>query len=157
MPFTTVPNFHDKWRQWYKAPIHARRARNPIGNCVDPFMARSASASPSTGMNLNPCPLNPHAIHVRAQPGMRSTMKCWSGLLVYRQIALANAGPAAAGMNSRVMLRISSISSVVAGTRGASGSHGVPAPCSAILTPPGASWPGLLGFRRYQGACDQLV
>ena len=52
------------WRLAQKVPFLSSRpgARNPIGRCVSPPIARSASASPITGANLKPCPLKPAAI-----------------------------------------------------------------------------------------------
>ena len=42
-------------------PNNRASDRNCAGNSVRPCMARSASTSPITGVNLNPCPLKPQA------------------------------------------------------------------------------------------------
>ena len=54
-----------------------RDERKPMGSLVSPLVARSASASPTTGANLKPCPLNPQAIATRdpAASGCRPTTK----------------------------------------------------------------------------------
>ena len=65
--------------------IHPRGARNPIGNAVRPSTAKSASASPITGANLNPWPLKPQATATFANLGWIPTTKCPSGDMVYMQ------------------------------------------------------------------------
>ena len=60
-----------------------RSERKSIGRSLAPRVARSASASPITLANLNPCPLKPQARMTRSgNCGWRSRMKCESGLFV---------------------------------------------------------------------------
>jgi hypothetical protein len=59
-----------------------RGPRNPTGSSVAPFVARSASASPSTGANLKPCPESPAASATRSWRGCRPSRKCPSGDIV---------------------------------------------------------------------------
>lgn len=61
-----VPGAVSWWRVIPPSDRHERSAgraadRNPIGRSDDPSMTRSVSAEPTTGANLNPCPLKPAA------------------------------------------------------------------------------------------------
>ena len=56
--------------------------KKPIGSVVLPSVDRSASTSPITGANLNPCPLKPQAIATFACAGCSPTTKFESADIV---------------------------------------------------------------------------
>ena len=68
-----------------------------IGCSVQPSQARSASTSPMTEANLNPCPEHGLATITCGCRGWRSRMKCPSGVFVYMQVVADSSSPLTVG------------------------------------------------------------
>src|SRR6266567_6408679 len=71
--------------------------------CVS--QTRLLNNSPSSGPNLNPCPVSPVAKTIRGSDGRRSRMKSWSGVTSYmHESTCANSAQRRAGTSSRSLL-----------------------------------------------------
>src|SRR5713226_8579806 len=82
------------------APGVRRREAEKRAISVDVFrvMARSASISPTTEENLNPCPEKPAAMLTCGYRGWASMRKCSSGVMVYMQVTARETSPFNAGI-----------------------------------------------------------
>src|SRR6266550_7832450 len=88
-----------------------RFKQNVLMSCrVLPCAIKSATISPTTGQNLNPCPEQGETINTCACLGWRSMRKCSSGVLVYIHVTARRHRPLSAGRTAETERRASAIS-----------------------------------------------